>query len=48
MSTFVTPVKAGVQFVYLIVLLNIGGRYWIPAFAGMSAKLGLGPRLGSL
>jgi len=38
--------KAVVQLVYLIVFIDIRGRYWIPAFAGMSAKPGLGPRLG--
>jgi len=36
-SSLVTPAKAGVQLVYLIVLMDIGGRYWIPAFAGMTA-----------
>jgi len=45
-STLVTPAhprgisfgaKAGVQFVYPIVLMDIRGRYWIPAFAGMTA-----------
>jgi hypothetical protein len=33
----VTPAEAGVQLVYLIVLMAIRGRYWIPAFAGMTA-----------
>jgi hypothetical protein len=34
----VTPAEAGVQLVYLIVLMNISGRYWIPACAGMTAR----------
>ena len=37
MSTLVTPAQAGVQPVYLIVLMDIGESYWIPAFAGMTA-----------
>jgi len=39
MSTLVTPAKAGVQLVYPIVLMDIGERYWIPAFAGMTALI---------
>jgi hypothetical protein len=35
-ATLVTPAIAWVQLVYLIVLMAIGGRYWIPAFAGMT------------
>ncbi|MFZ4536187.1 hypothetical protein [Propionivibrio sp.] len=35
-SSLVTPAKAGVQFVYLIVFLNIRGTHWIPACAGMT------------
>jgi len=35
-SPFVTPAKAGVQFVHLIVFMNIRGAAWIPAFAGMT------------
>jgi len=37
-STLVTPAQAGVQLVYPIVLMDIRGRNWIPACAGMSAK----------
>jgi hypothetical protein len=29
--------EAGVQLVYPIVLMDIRGRYWIPACAGMTA-----------
>jgi hypothetical protein len=36
-STLVTPAEAGVQLVYAIVFMYIGGRYWIPACAGMTA-----------
>jgi hypothetical protein len=36
-STLVTPAEAGVQLVDLIVLMDIGGRHWIPAFTGMTA-----------
>ncbi|MFZ4535430.1 MAG: hypothetical protein ACOYNV_03870 [Propionivibrio sp.] len=39
----VTPAKAGVQLVYLIVFMNVRGAHWlcisfgqIPAFAGMT------------
>ncbi len=35
--TLVTPAEAGVQLVYLIVLMDIRERYWIPAYAGMTA-----------
>ena len=35
--TLVTPAEAGVQLVYLIVLMDIRGRFWIPAYAGMTA-----------
>jgi len=37
MSTLVTPAQAGAQLIYPIVLMAIGGRYWIPACAGMTA-----------
>jgi hypothetical protein len=35
-STLVTPAKAGVQFVYLIVSTDIRVTLWIPACAGMT------------
>ena len=35
----VTPAKAGVQFVYLIVFADIGAQHWIPACAGMTVQL---------
>jgi hypothetical protein len=37
MSKLVTPAQAGIQLVYLIVLTDIRGSYWIPACAGMTA-----------
>ena len=36
MSTLVTPAQAGVRLVYLILFMDISGRYWIPACAGMT------------
>jgi hypothetical protein len=33
-STLVTPAEAGVQLVYL---MDMRERYWIPAYAGMTA-----------
>jgi len=35
-SMLVTPAEAGVQLVYLIVLLDIRESHWIPACAGMT------------
>jgi hypothetical protein len=34
----VTPAKAGVQFVYLIVFTDATGPHWIPACAGMTDR----------
>jgi len=33
----VTPAQAGIQLVYPIALMDIRRRYWIPAYAGMTA-----------